>query len=150
MARFSSKTNVLGILLFITVAGGAVLLAKQTEKARAAAAPPSPPKIRGEVQAVSPPPEKLLQVCYNSLIQRRPGTDNGMVQVHWVSDAEGKIDYLNLVHSDFSDEEFTGCVVTQLKTARQPATKDRAGILVSHKFKFKRRDGGNADFASQE
>src|SRR5262249_23740206 len=58
-----------------------------------------PPKFKGDSE---------LQICYESLLRRQPKKDEGQVVVHWRVGKTGKVDFLKLVHSDWSDEVFTG------------------------------------------
>jgi outer membrane biosynthesis protein TonB len=168
MKKFWTKKITIAVTIAILLASVAYLLHSRTPKsfrlatllsqllsANEAQASPQPlmkPK-RGEVLAARlNQNEDELQSCYQTLLHREAqdpsssSVEEGTVHVHMTIDPTGTVDSLEMIHSDLSDETFQSCVLEKIKASRQPATADRLGVVISHRFHFKKKDQGPLNF----
>lgn len=145
-----SWTISIGAFAMLAVVGtGSFFLAKRlhrfTKKPLAVAKQQKP--LRGEVRGVSyAEVNSQLKSCYESLLIRDSGVNDGDVLFHMMLSKAGTVEFLKLVHSDFSESQFEECVTEKVKEMRTPASTDRAGVLIAHRFKFHRNDQSNIDF----
>jgi hypothetical protein len=133
----------------LAVAGtGSFFLAKRLH--RAAKKPKVVAEIkppRGEVKGASfAQVNDQLKSCYESLLIRDSAVNDGDVLFHMKLSNTGTVEFLKLVHSDFTESQFEECVTEKVKEMRRPASNDRAGVLIAHRFKFHRNDQGAIDF----
>lgn len=80
-----------------------------------------------------------LQACYEDFLKRQPQIDEGVVEVHWLLDAKGKLASLQLVRSDMDDAVFTQCLLDKIRHMKFH-TPAKSAVLVSHKFNFHKRN----------
>jgi len=148
----SIKKLMIGIPLLSVVGFGSFILAKEgrlrSSKVAAAVKEIERPAKPVKAQVVAPGLKGTqdVKLCYDTFLARRPLIDHGHVTVHWKINHEGKISYLELAQTDIPDKTFMGCILDKIRGARFPAPKERVGVLISHKFKFKRSDSGHASF----
>lgn len=107
---------------------------------------PASPKKAASVEGANLFKSNQLQSCYNALLKREPKVDEGIVQLHIKLDTNGAINHLELVKNDLQDEVFTQCVLSEIRTQRFPASTGKMGKMISHKFKFYRKDKSQMDF----
>lgn len=104
------------------------------------------PKKAASVHGASLFKNNQLQDCYNALLKRDPQVDEGIVQLHMKLDMNGAINHLELVKNDLQDETFSQCVLNEIRGQRFPASSEKVGKLISHKFRFYRKDHSQMDF----
>ncbi len=83
--------------------------------------------------------EDELQGCYLAILDRPVDVEEGMIQVHMTIDASGAVNSLELIHSDLTDPDFQSCVLEKIKVARIEPTTERLGVVISHRFNFKKK-----------
>jgi hypothetical protein len=54
-------------------------------------------------------------------------------------DASGSVDTLKLIHSDLVDADFQSCVLDQIKSSHVVVTPERLGVIISHRFRFTKK-----------
>lgn len=101
--------------------------------------------------------DSALQGCYENLLARdatnqveRAMAQEGIVHVHMTIDPVGNVNNLKLIHSDFADLQFQDCVLQKIKATRVPATADRMGVVISHRFRFKKKQSDQLSFKTPE
>lgn len=154
MKTLLSKTAIINVLLVTNVASAAFIVKEkgwlkyrlQVVKTETQAKGDAP-KRRGSVVPSQFKNNNEIQACYEALLRREPDIDEGTLLVHMKVDKEGTIDSLNLVESDLADEAFTECVMENIKASRLPASEERAGVLIAHRFNFQRKTESRIDFA---
>lgn len=141
MRKILSKNTFIGLLLFSNLAFAVALFGDLKFEAKgakkASVKPPSP--LKGQVQGGGLKDDSEIQACYEAFLMRSPPVTEGTVVMHWVLDETGKIDFLKLARTDLEDDTFTGCLLDTIRNTRFPASAERAGVMISHKFKFRRK-----------
>lgn len=120
---------------------------KQARIARTANAASGNVRRRGVVQPVYFKNSDEIQNCYNELLAKSPPRDEGSVLVNLTVKKDGAVDRLNLVKTDFDDPSFNDCLLSKIKATRLPASEDRAGVLIAHRFNFHRKTVTHLNFA---
>jgi len=152
MKNIYSKNMIIGLSVGLNVllaaylvnAKGGLTLKPQIAKSQ------TPPKKAVRVEGVSNVfNNNQLQKCYNALLKRQPDVDEGIVQLHMKLNESGSIDHLELVKNDLKDETFTQCVLSEIRSQRFPASAERSGMLISHKFTFHRKDAAQLNFENE-
>lgn len=87
-----------------------------------------------------------LQACYENYLKKAPVVDEGAVRLHFSINRTGEIEGLKLASSDLNDEEFTTCLLNEVRARRIPVTPERLGVLISHKLNFKRRTPASIEY----
>lgn len=87
-----------------------------------------------------------MKSCYESMLVRNPELSNGDVLFHFTFNKSGSVHALELVHSDFPEEQFQNCVTQKVKEMQTDVAPERIGILIAHRFKFHRKDETNIQF----
>ncbi len=152
MKNIYSKNTIVALSILTNVAFTGYLLSTKFKLfinpsvAIAAPVPTSLTKKTGSVEGVSTFKSNQLQSCYNALLRRNPEVDEGIVQLHMKIDKNGAINHLELVKNDLQDEVFTQCVLNEVRGQRFPASAAKVGQLISHKFKFYRKDHAQMNF----
>ena len=118
-----------------------------SKKARVAHSQEAPMQRHGVVEPVYFKNSDEIQSCYEQLLTKAPKHDEGSVLVNLTVTKEGSVDHLNLVQSDFDEPSFNDCLMTTIKATRLPASDERAGVLIAHKFNFHRKNLGHINFA---
>ena len=90
--------------------------------------------------------ENAMQACYEQLLSRDPEMGDGQVLYHMTLNQSGRVDFLKMIQSDYTEDEFHDCLSETIKAQRLPATADRLGVVIAHKYKFKRKDKSQLDF----
>ncbi len=148
MKNIYSKNTVIALSLITNVAFAGYLLSTKFHlfsKSAPATVVPIPKKT-GSVEGVRSFKSNQLQGCYNALLRRNPDVDEGIVQLLLKLDTNGAINHLELVKNDLQDETFTQCILSEIRGQRFPASSAKVGQLISHKFKFYRKDHSQMDF----
>lgn len=136
------KKSAILVLAFTNVVTFAFLINR-----RSAQAETRPPAIKAVVKpAKRVSDDNALQSCYESFLARGPQIDEGAVVVHWIIDPDGKISSLKLMRTDLQDDDFTSCILDNVKRMTfTPPSKDHA-TLVAHTFNFKRKTASALEF----
>lgn len=143
------------ILLLLTNIASASYIAKDalshrlqfgSKKVKAIHSAEAPVPRRGAVEPVYFKNSNEIQSCYEQLLTRSPGRDEGSVLVNLTVTKEGSVDHLNLVQTDFDEPTFHECLLATIKSTRLPASDERAGVLIAHKFNFHRKQAGHINF----
>lgn len=152
MKNIYSKNTIIALSIGLNVLLGAYLVSAKagfTAKPQFAKTQPSTKKAV-RVEGVSNVFNNTqLQKCYNALLKKQPEVDEGIVQLHMKLNESGAIDQLELVKNDLKDETFTQCVLSEIRSQRFPASVERSGMLISHKFTFHRKDQTRLDFDNE-
>lgn len=148
MRKILSKNTLIGLLLFSNLAFAVALFGDLKEQPKAiqkpSVKPPGPSK--GQIQGVDLRNDSQIQACYEAFLMRSPPITEGTVVMNWVLDETGQIDFLKLARTDLADEGFTSCLLDTIRATRFPASVERAGVMISHKFKFRRKTPDSIEF----
>lgn len=147
MGKIFSKNIVIGLLLASNCAFAVALFGKSDLNSRGkktVAKPPPPPKAT--VRGASFKNDDEIQTCYEAYLLRSPTVTEGTVVMNWVLDNQGQLDYLKLVDSDLEEEQFKSCLLDVVRSTRFPASAEKAGILISHRFKFRQKNPESIEF----
>lgn len=159
---WTKNTLIAALLLTNTVAFGYILATKYNLKEallRLAHKLPAneqaakePAKKKGQVdEAGYFKGDNDLQACYENFLTREPAIEEGAVLFHWTIEANGSVNNLKLVKSDFNDDSFTACLKDKIQDMKMSTNKAPQGTIIAHTFKFKRKTLDRADFhASSE
>lgn len=129
---------------------GAYLLHIRSDDLISKSSPHALPVKKASVEGVRLFDSNQLQSCYNSLLKREPNVDEGTVQLHMILSASGSINHLELVKNDLQDADFAQCIVDRIRAQRFPASIEKAGKLISHKFNFHRKDRTHLNFTAED
>lgn len=154
MKKLWSKNALIAVLLISNFSFGAYILVERHGlrwwgglKAPAKKVAPSPQrKAAASVPTATLKYDHELQACYEALLAGEPDVEEGTVHVHMTITENGDVDLLKMIHSDLSDSEFNECVLEKIKSAKVPASSDRVGVIISHKFNFHKRNVGSLEF----
>lgn len=117
-----------------------------SKKARVARTQETPAPRHGVVEPVYFKNSDEIQSCYEQLLTKAPKHDEGSVLVNLTITKEGMVDHLNMVQTDFDEPTFHECLLSTIKATRLPASDERAGVLIAHKFNFHRKNVGHINF----
>ena len=150
MKSLFTKKAAIGVLLLASLTGSGYLVHKKWNfgiRQVNASVPQENPHKKGIVESVSfAKIDNELQACYESYLTRDPKADDGQMLFHLMIGEAGEINFLEMVHSDFEEDRFVQCVTDNIRLVRTPASADRVGVLIAHKFKFHRKDHSHLDF----
>jgi hypothetical protein len=150
MKKIWSKNTLIVLFALTSMTAGAYIVFEKSKKPLAPRLRASTPRKATLIPASAFKDDSELQACYEALLARDPQVQEGTVQLHMTVTAQGEIDQLKMIHSDMEDAEFTGCVMDKVKAKRLPASKDYAGMIISHKFNFHKKANGNVTFHSDQ
>lgn len=91
-----------------------------------------------------------LKICYDQYLNSTPNTEEGAVQYSWYIDSSGKLNDLNMIHTDFSNTLFEDCITRNVEKLSFSQPPNTHGILVRHKFQFKKRELAEVVFSKEE
>jgi hypothetical protein len=153
MKKLLSKNSLIVLFLFSNLALGAYILVDKHGAKFWGGGQPQPKKIIAKKRAAPIPAASFkdsgeLQACYEALLARDPSVQEGTVHVNMTIDTQGQIDFLKMVHSDLDDSGFTDCVLENIREQKVQATAERMGVVISHKFNFRKRDIGSLEFGN--
>lgn len=105
---------------------------------------------RARTAVVEPAPilrnDGRLQACYETYLKKGPLVDEGAVRLHFTIKKTGEIEDLKLASSDLNDEEFTTCLLDEVRGRKVPVTEERLGVMINHKLNFKRRTPASIEY----
>jgi hypothetical protein len=147
MKNLWSKKAVVSVLMLASLISGGYNLLKKYHLGFSEAVASVPEHKRAVLKPITfADADNELQACYESYLSRDPKSDDGQVLFHMKLSTSGEVNYLEMVHSDFDDHGFIDCVTNKVRAMREPASSDRVGVLIAHRFKFHRKDREHMDF----
>lgn len=90
--------------------------------------------------------DEKLEACYQNYLKKDPVHDEGIVRIHLTITPTGAIDQLDLVENELKDDEFTNCILTEIRTRHVPVTPERLASIINHKFSFKKRSPASINY----
>jgi hypothetical protein len=149
-----TKIIVVGVILLASaIAAGYIMNKKWRLFSPEAQASIKKPQVATLAAASIQDRDNVLQVCYESYLGRGQDggvggyvRDDGQVLFHMMINKSGEVKSLELVKSDFSDDEFHQCLAEKIRSHRVPASADRVGVMIAHKFKFRRKEVSQLKF----
>lgn len=147
MSKIFSKNIVIGLLLISNCAFAVALFGKPNSNSRSKKSVSKlPPVTKATVGGASFKNDNEVQACYEALLHRSPIVSEGTVVMNWILDEQGNLETLKLVQSDLEDELFKNCLLDVVQNTRFPASVERAGVLISHRFKFRQKNPESIEF----
>lgn len=145
LKMFFTKNQVMGLLIATNLAAVAYISVTKTE-IQPAPAKAARKTAKGTIEAPILKNDEKLQMCYHRYLETHPTIDEGMVKLHIMIKNTGEIDYLKLAESSIPDEAFTSCILEEVRGRRLEPTRERLGVLISHKFNFTKRTVSSLDY----
>ncbi|MEK6554647.1 MAG: AgmX/PglI C-terminal domain-containing protein [Bdellovibrionota bacterium] len=146
LKKLLSKNAAISLLLSANLIAGAYILANKSEN-EPVVIKAKPKTAHGTIEtAAILKNDDRLQACYHSYLEKDPVVDQGSIKLHMTIKYSGEIDYLRLVESDINDEDFKNCILAEVKSRRLTPTRERIGVLISHKFNFSKRTVSSVDY----
>ncbi|MCW7494622.1 AgmX/PglI C-terminal domain-containing protein [Leptospira sp. 2 VSF19] len=82
-----------------------------------------------------------IQHCYKQYLESKPQQEEGKIQFDWQIEPDGDPTKVELIHSDFSSNNLTGCIQNEIGSWEFPPPPERShNTYVEYTFHFKKEE----------